>query len=101
MSVFISSVNHLIAVFSKDIHGIEYAKLHRLTDFNAVASLGAQGCIIANPKFGRVQGYKWVSYDKRVLVPNLLLPKSQTSSTLGIPMKSAYVAGEVACLKNL
>lgn len=101
MSVFVSNVNHLIAVYSKDIHGIEYVKLHRLSDFNTVASLGAQGCIIANPKFGRVQAYKWVSYDKRVLVPNLLLTKSQTSSVLGIPMKSAYVAGEVVCLKDL
>ena len=101
MNVFVSSVNHLIAVFSKDIHGIEYAKLHRLSDFNPVASIGAQGCIIANSKFGRVQSYKWVCYDKRMMVPNLLLTKSQTSSTLGIPIKSAYVAGEMAALKDM
>ena len=101
MNVFVSSVNHLIAVFSKDIHGIEYAKLHRLSDFNPVVSIGAQGCIIANPKFGRVQSYKWVSYDKRMMVPNLLLAKSQTSSTLGIPVKSSFITSEITCLKEL
>ena len=100
-NVFVSSINHLIAVYSRDSHGIEYAKLHRLSDFSIVASIGAQGSIIVNPRFGNVLSYKWVSYDKRMMMPNLLLNKSQTSSTLGIPAKSPSVAAEIARLKEL
>lgn len=101
VNVFISNANHLLGVFSKDVHGIEYAKIHRLSDFNPVATIGAQGSIIVNPKLGMVQGYKWVSYDNRHSVPNLLLAKSQTSNTLGLPVKSALIAGEVDALKGM
>ena len=102
LAVYVTLPIHYIAAFSIDIHTQQqFVKLHLVSDFNPVESLSAQGATFIHKNLGIVQDYKLISVDHRHAVPNLIFPKGQTSTSIGIPVNSVPLAGEIDYLKNL
>ncbi len=102
LAVFVTQPMHFIAAFSIDKHTRQqYVKLHSVSDFNPVESLSAQGATFIHKNLGIVQDYKLVSVDHRHAVPNLIFPKGQTSTSIGIPINSVPLVGEIEYLMKL
>ncbi len=101
MDIFICHPSCLLAVHSVDQGGIEYIKLHHLTDFNTTQRATNQGsCIIPKEK-GQVLGYRTVSPEQMGAVRNLIFSKNDTSQKFGYNWNDITIQSDLEALKAL
>ncbi len=93
-SIFIALSTDFISVYSSDIHGSEYIKVHALADFNETASSKNQGPRII-PKGCTALGYKLVFSSDRRKVRGLIVAKTKTASFAGFVIDSPQLTDEI------
>lgn len=101
-NIFIVEPTDFLCIHSLDFNGVEYVKLHAVTDFATVTSPTAAGNPIL-PTGSRVQQYGIVGAENRVRLQHLIVPKVRRSQDAGIPVttQAQEVADEVAVALEL
>ena len=99
--VFICHPTWLIAVHSANQGGIEYVKLHHLTDFTPTQSAKNQGACIIPRNQGHILEYKLVSPIHTDALSNLIFRRADTSQTFGYDFNDVTIQQKLETLKSL
>ena len=102
LKIFVTYNYDILAAVSKDNHGIQYIKAHTVGDLGeTVQNMASKGNQFINPKLGTVEKYIFVPNLYRNTIPNLILQKVETSTSLGVPTTSQDYLNEIHFLLNL
>lgn len=99
--VFICHPSWLLAVHSANQGGIEYIKLHHLTDFTATKSAKNQGSCIIPKNQGHIIEYKLVSPTHMGAIKKLILDRASTSQKFGFDFNDVTIQQELETLQSL
>ena len=89
-----------VAGYSIDSNGIEYVKLHAISDYTPSATPGAQGGTFA-PDNARVETYAIIGAEHRKRVEHLIVKKTDRSKNAGTPLTSPVHKDEIEYLEKV
>lgn len=102
VSAFATYNYDILAAVSCNQHRIQHIKAHTVGDLGeTVQNMASKGNMFINPALGTVQRYIFVPNLYRNTIPNLILQKVETSTSLGIPVTSQDYLNEIHFLLNL
>ena len=89
-----------IVGYSIDSNGIEYVKLHAISDYTPSAPPGAQGGVFV-PDSTRVETYPVLGAEHRKRVEHLIVKKADRSKIAGTPLGSPALKEEIEYLERI
>lgn len=98
--IFVSEPTDYVAGYSIDSNGIEYVKLHAISDYTPSATPGAQGGTFA-PDNARVETYAIIGAEHRKRVEHLIVKKADRSKNAGTPLTSPVHKDEIEYLEKV
>jgi len=100
LRIFLTHNTAMLALFSIDVNGTKFVKLHTLSEFNTTKSGKSKGArFVPNP--GKIFECKLVkSYDYKKVQP-LICTSKETTRTFGTPLDSQAYPDQVAYVANL
>lgn len=99
-NIYLMEPTDYLVGYSIDSNGIEYVKLHAISDYNPRATAGAQG----NPfvsESARVETYAVIGAEHRKRVEHLISKKAKRSSDMGTPLTSPTFKEEIEYLEKI
>jgi hypothetical protein len=99
MNIFLVNTNQFVAVYSSDEHGVEYVKVHRVTDFGTTGGGGNRGSRTVS-RNEMIQRFKLIPAEYESKLGELLYPKSKTTKT-GIPVTSVAQSVEISFVNSI
>lgn len=96
-NIFIEEGTNYLCVHSVDFNGIEYVKLHVISDFNTVKGRGTDGSPVL-PAGYQVKEYGIISSEWKTRLQHLIVKKVERTQNAGIPTNTLNkdLADEVA-----
>lgn len=98
--IFVAEPTDYVAGYSIDSNGIEYVKLHAISDYTPSATPGAQGGTFV-PDNARVETYALLGAEHRRRIEHLIVPKAKRSVEVGTPLSSPVLKDEIEYLERL
>lgn len=99
-SIFVMDPTDYLVGYILDSNGIEYVKLHAISDFPPRANAGAQGGPFV-PNNARVEKYVVLGAEHRRRVEHLISTRAKRSSDLGTPLSSPTLKDEIEYLEKV
>ena len=99
-SIFVMDPTDYLVGYILDSNGIEYVKLHAISDFPPRANAGAQGGPFL-PNNARVEKYVVLGAEHRRRVEHLISTRAKRSSDLGTPLSSPTLKDEIEYLEKI
>ena len=84
--IYFAHPSSMLAAVSMDEHGVQYVKIHHLTDFNPTGHPRNQGAHFI-PTSGVVQDYRLLPAERNRLLP-LIFKSNQKTTEYGVPVSS-------------
>lgn len=97
--IFIAEPTDYVVGYSIDSNGIEYVKLHAISDYMPSANPGAQGGTFV-PDNARVEAYALLGAEHRRKIEHLIVPKAKRSVEVGTPLSSPTLKEEIEYLEK-
>lgn len=97
--IFVMDPIDFIIGYSIDSNGIEYVKLHAISDYTPSATPGAQGGVFV-PDNTRVETYAVLGAEHRKRIAHLIVKKADRSKIAGTPLSSPTNKGEIEYLEK-
>lgn len=96
-NIFIEEETNYLCVHSVDYNGIEYVKLHVISEFNTVKGRGTDGSSVL-PNGYQIKEYGIIGSEWKTRLQHLIVKKSVRTQNAGIPVntKNKDLADEVA-----
>ena len=98
--IFVVEPTDYVAGYSIDSNGIEYVKLHAISDYTPSATPGAQGGVFV-PDNTRVETYAFLGAEHRKRIEHLIVPKAKRSVEVGTPLSSPTLKDEIEYLEKV
>ena len=98
--IFVAEPTDYVAGYSIDSNGIEYVKLHAISDYTPSATPGAQGGTFV-PDNARVETYALLGAEHRRRIEHLIVPKAKRSVEVGTPLSSPTLKEEIEYLEKV
>ena len=98
--IFVVEPTDFIVGYSIDCNGIEYVKLHAVSDYTLAANPGAQGGAFV-PDNARVETYAIVGAEHKKRIEHLIMKKADRSKSAGTPLSSPALKDEIEYLENV
>lgn len=98
--IFVSEPTDYVAGYSIDSNGIEYVKLHAISDYTPSATPGAQGGTFV-PDNARVETYALLGAEHKRRIEHLIVPKAKRSVEVGTPLSSPTLKEEIEYLEKV
>lgn len=98
--IFVAEPTDYVAGYSIDSNGIEYVKLHAISDYTPSATPGAQGGTFV-PDNARVETYAIIGAEHRKRVEHLIVKKTDRSKNAGTPLTSPVHKDEIEYLEKV
>lgn len=98
--IFVAEPTDYVAGYSIDSNGIEYVKLHAISDYTPSATPGAQGGTFV-PDNARVETYAIIGAEHRKRVEHLIVKKADRSKNAGTPLTSPVHKDEIEYLEKV
>ena len=99
-SIFVMDPTDYLVGYIIDSNGIEYVKLHAISDFSPRANAGAQGGPFV-PDNARVDTYVVLGAEHRRRVEHLISTRAKRSSDIGTPLTSLTLKEEIEYLEKV
>ena len=99
LNIYLAHPSSMLAGFSTDEHGIEYIKIHHLTDYNPTSHPRSKGALFI-PKNGIVNQYKLLPASERKKVLSLICDSTKTSQSYGTPLSSMTCGDAIQFLRD-
>ena len=98
--IFVAESTDYVAGYSIDSNGIEYVKLHAISDYTPSATPGAQGGTFV-PDKARVETYALLGAEHRRRIEHLIVPRTKRSVEVGTPLSSPTLKEEIDYLEKV
>lgn len=98
--IFVVEPTDFIVGYSIDSNGIEYVKLHAVSDYSPATSTGAQGGTFV-PDNARVETYAIVGAEHKKRIEHLIMKKADRSKSAGTPLSSPALKDEIEYLEKV
>ena len=98
--IFVVEPTDFIVGYSIDSNGIEYVKLHAVSDYSPATSTGAQGGTFV-PDNARVETYAIVGAEHKKGIEHLIMKKADRSKSAGTPLSSPALKDEIEYLEKV
>ena len=98
--IFVAESTDYVAGYSIDSNGIEYVKLHAISDYTPSATPGAQGGTFV-PDKARVETYALLGAEHRKRIEHLIVPRTKRSVEVGTPLSSPTLKEEIDYLEKV
>ena len=98
--IFVVEPTDFIVGYSIDSNGIEYVKLHAVSDYSPATSTGAQGGTFV-PDNARVETYAIVGAEHKKRIEHLIMKKADRSKSAGTPLSSPAFNDEIEYLEKV
>ena len=99
-SIFVMDPTDYLVGYILDSNGMEYVKLHTISDFPPRANAGAQGGPFV-PNNARVEKYVVLGAEHRKRVEHLISTRAKRSSDIGTPLSSPTLKDEIEYLEKV
>lgn len=99
-SIFVMDPTDYLVGYILDSNGMEYVKLHAISDFPPRANAGAQGGPFV-PNNARVEKYVVLGAEHRKRVEHLISTRAKRSSDIGTPLSSPTLKDEIEYLEKV
>lgn len=100
MNIFLMEATDYLVGYILDSNGIEYVKLHAISDFPPRANAGAQGGPFI-PDNARVVTYAVLGAEHKRRIEHLIVPKAKRSVEVGTPLSSPTLKDEIEYLEKI
>jgi len=97
--IFIAEPTDYVVGYSIDSNGIEYVKLHAISDYTPSANPGAQGGTFVSDN-ARIETYALLGAEHRRRIEHLIVPKTKRSIEVGTPLSSPTLKEEIEYLEK-
>lgn len=87
LNTFIVEPTDYLCIHSVDYHGVESIKMHSMTDFSAIKTLGAQGAAVLPPG-SKILSYGIIGAEYKAQLNGLILSKNERSRVAGTPINT-------------
>lgn len=99
-NIFLMDSTDYLVGYIIDSNGIEYAKLHAISDYIPRANAGAQGDPFV-PDNARIETYAVLGAEHRKRIEHLISTKAKRSSDIGTPLSSPTLKNEIEYLEQV
>jgi hypothetical protein len=99
-NIFVMDPTDFLVGYIIDCNGIEYVKLHAISDYTPATTAGAQGGPFA-PENARVETYAVLGAEHKKKIEHLISTKAKRSSDLGTPLSSPTHKDEIEYLEKV
>jgi len=99
-NIFVMDPTDYLVGYIIDSNGIEYVKLHAISDYIPATTTGAQGGPFV-PKNARVETYAVLGAEHKKKIEHLISTKTKRSSDLGTPLTSPTHKDEIEYLEKV
>ena len=100
MNIFVMHATDFLVGYSIDSNGIEYVKLHAISDYSPTASAGNQGSPFV-PDTNRIETYAVIGAEHKRKVEHLVGTKAKRSAEAGTPLTSPTWRDEIEYLEKV
>lgn len=97
-NIFLMDPTDYLVGYSIDCNGIEYVKLHAISDYSTRANAGAQGGPFV-PDNARIETYAVLGAEYKRRVEHLIVPRARRSVEIGTPLSSPTQKDEIEYLE--
>ncbi len=87
--------------YSVDSNGIEYVKLHAISDYSTTASAANQGSPFLPESGGRIEAFGVIGAEHKKNVAHLIITKAKRSVEMGTPLTSLTLKEEIDYLQKV
>lgn len=101
MKIFLMHATDYLVGYSVDSNGIEYVKLHAISDYNTTASAANQGSPFLPESGGRIETYAVIGAEHKKKIAHLVVTKAKRSVEMGTPLTSPIWKDEIDYLKKV
>lgn len=99
-NIFVMHATDFLVGYSIDSNGIEYVKLHAISDYSPRASAGNQGSPFV-PDTNRIETYAVIGAEHKRKVEHLVETKAKRSAEAGTPLTSPTWKDEIEYLEKV
>lgn len=100
MSIFLMHATDYLVGYSVDSNGIEYVKLHAISDYTTTASAANQGSPFLPESGGRIEAFGVIGAEHKKNVAHLIITKAKRSVEMGTPLTSPTLKEEIDYLQK-
>jgi len=101
MSIFLMHATDYLVGYSVDSNGIEYVKLHAISDYSTTASAANQGSPFLPESGGRIEAFGVIGAEHKKNVAHLIITKAKRSVEMGTPLTSLTLKEEIDYLQKV
>ena len=101
MSIFLMHATDYLVGYSVDSNGIEYVKLHAISDYSTTASAANQGSPFLPESGGRIETFGVIGAEHKKNVAHLIITKAKRSVEMGTPLTSPTQKEEIDYLQKV
>ena len=99
-NIFVMHATDFLVGYSIDSNGIEYVKLHAISDYSPTASASNQGSPFV-PDANRIETYAVIGAEHKKRVEHLVGTKAKRSAEAGTPLTSPTWKDEIEYLEKV
>ena len=101
MSVFLMHATDFLVGYSVDSNGIEYVKLHAISDYPPTASAANQGSPFVPESGSKIVTFGVIGAEHKKNVAHLIITKAKRSVEMGTPLTSPTLKEEIDYLQKV
>lgn len=101
LSIFLMHATDYLVGYSVDSNGIEYVKLHAISDYTTTASAANQGSPFLPESGGRIEAFGVIGAEHKKNVAHLIITKAKRSVEMGTPLTSPTLKEEIDYLQKV
>ena len=100
INIFLMHATDYLVGYSVDSNGIDYVKLHSISDYKTTASAANPGSPFL-PEASRIETFAVIGAEHKKSVAHLIVTKAKRSSDKGIPLTSPTYKEEIEYLEKI
>lgn len=100
MSIFLMHATDFLVGYSVDSNGIEYVKLHAISDYPPTASAANQGSPFVPESGSKIETFGVIGAEHKRNVAHLIITKAKRSVEMGTPLTSPTLKEEIDYLQK-
>ena len=101
MSIFLMHATDFLVGYSVDSNGIEYVKLHAISDYPPTASAANQGSPFVPESGSKIVTFGVIGAEHKKNVAHLIITKAKRSVEMGTPLTSPTLKEEINYLQKV
>lgn len=101
MSIFLMHATDYLVGYSVDSNGIEYVKLHAISDYPPTASAANQGSPFVPESGSKIVTFGVIGAEHKKYVAHLIITKAKRSVEMGTPLTSPTLKEEIDYLQKV